>query len=775
MFYALKNLRSQITFEVERPWDVWQDYPNPAYIGAKDELEAWRAAAKTEHMFISPFRGQNSKARITEGKKNPELMNCPHEVCALIADYDAACTQVHIDNINAKPAQPDYMPHYICNTFRPGYKRLIWLFEKPILLGGTYTSAAAFMKKVASEIKADLWLPGFDDNCLKPHMYFAVGTNWTKISDAEPIPSHILYAWAAVADSTVNFTNEYLSPPPLEKVADLVAERFPGRWSGPFGIGSRGVRFWDPQADNPTAAVVMPEGMRCFTEPSGFVTWRDIFGSRAVDELQGEQFEELKNTIAFDGERKRYWYEYEGKWSSMDKGDFAEYLVACGMDNRKPKTGGLSRVASFMNTIRIKYNVKEALPFVYMPSGRIFYNGSYSLNTSSLKPMPPAPPLHGSKLTFAEAGQQSFPWIYAYMSTFFSPVRRRPRWVPNSVPDKDIQLMHFLAWHHRFYKSAYIQKPLQGQALIIGGPPSAGKGFLSNGIVGTSAGGFSDGSPYLLGEDQWTADVLEKGLMTVDDDHSGDDMRSHRTFTTRLKRLVANTQAIYNKKFGSAGRVTWKGRIIITCNLDPESLRVLPDLTQSNADKIMIFLAQARKQDEQLPDFHTLDEIMARELPHYLRWLLEWEVPQWLLAGDERFWVRSYHHPTLLEAASEQGTVVNVLEMLREIYEEFVKADDEDIFSRGVITGKTETGGKSYTWTGPVRQLYKMMRRMDISQVDKHNLQQIGNMMGVLSSRGFKVTKLAGQNWRIVFDEALLSNQINDSLLEEHEVGEAND
>lgn len=760
MFYALPNLRSQTTFEIEKPWEVWQNYPNPNHITVKEEIEKWRSAAKTEHAFISPVSALDTRVRIAQNTRKDELSNPPRLMHAFVADYDANCTDVHIANIQAKPACESYPPSYICDTFRPGYRRLIWLFDAPLLLGGSYRSAHNFIKKLASEIKADKWLPGFDEHSLQPHMYYAIGSNWKELENGMPIPHHILSAWAMVSDAEVQFTDDALSPPPIEQIAELVSDRFPGRWSGEFVLGARGIRFWDPQADNLTAAVVMSEGMRCFTGPSGFVTWREIFGARAIDEIHGHNQATLRDTTAFAADTRKYWYQHNDQWVSADKTDFAEYLVSKGVSGKKPKNSGLSDAQKFALNVRDNHRVDQALPFVYMKPGIIWYSGAWYLNTSQITVYDPAPPLIDSSLDFHAAGKKYFPWMEVYLSDFFAPVRQRPSWVPDSVADKDVQLMHFLAWHHRFYKYSYLQKPLQGHALLIAGHQSAGKGFFSNGFLGTSMGGFADGSSYLMGEDQWTADVLRVGLMTVDDDQSSVDERSHRGLTHRLKRLTANMQAAYNKKFGASGRVPWLGRPVITCNLDPASLRVIPDMTQSNADKIMLFLTQPRSQNNPLPDRHKLDAILAAELGNYLRWLIEWNVPKWLLSGDDRFWVRAYHHPTLLETASEQGSAVNVLEMLRETYDEFVDADEASVLDRGVICNRDEEGMKTYEWSGPVRRLYKMMKRMEVSHIDKLNFNQMGTMLGILSSRGFKIKKMAGQNWRITFDQSLLHNKI---------------
>lgn len=764
MFSAIKNLRSQDVFAVPKPWKVWQDYPTPERIKTKDQAKRWRSQVTTNHVFLSAYSGLNEHLRISQNSKRQEAANPPAQMVGFIADYDAACTDVQVANVSASPASPNNLPSFICDSFSPGQKRLIWLFEKPLLLGGNYSAARAFAQEFCKRVRVSLWLPGFDEKSLEPHMYFDIGTNWQPVEGGAPIPHHILSAWAVASDSKVAFTTESLSPPCLEKIAELVSSEYPGRWSGEFSLGARGVRFWDPQADNSTAAVVMEEGMRCFTGPSGFVTWREIFGAAAVDDLNSQVEGYLRDRVAFDDNSRKYFYEYDGQWLSADRRDFTDFLVSRGMDNRKPKKGGLSPAASFMELVRSKYRVDYALPFVYRKPGRITYNNRPYVNTSTVKVMPPAPALVDSEMSFHKAGEKSFPWLTAFLSDFFMPARGRPAWVPDSIPHKYVQLYHFLAWHYRFYRSAYLQDPLQGQAIFIGGPPSAGKGLFSNGFLGAASGGFSDASEYLLGEGQFTADAVNSGLMVVDDDHSGEDIKSHQAFTNRLKRLVANTQVRYNKKYGAAGNASWGGRVVVTFNLDFKSLRVLPDMSKSNADKIMLFLARERPKDSPLPDLIEAREILSRELPYYLRWLLDWKVPEWVLTGDNRFWVHPYHHPSLLESASNQGPVVNVLEMLRETYDELVENSDDDVLMRRGISAQLEDGKPIFKWSGPTRRLWKTMKLMDISHIDRLSFQQLGNVLGVLSDRGFRI-KQTGENWQIVFDESLLTSRITHDVI----------
>lgn len=756
MFYALRNLRDQVTFEIDKPWEQWGKFPVPKNIKERDTLVKWRMKPATKHAFISGIAGLDPRVRVTKPSgKHDELANPPQTMHAVIVDYDAACREADVRNVLENENPPsEYYPNFICDSFRPGHKRLVWLFDQPLTLTGHFGATLAFTKSLARHIGARHWLPGFDESSTNPGQYFSIGTNWVELSPL-PIPHHVLSHWASVAESSVTFASGAIAPPPIEKLAQLVEDRFPGRWPGSFDLGQRGPVFFMSDANNPTSAVVFPEGMRTFsTGTKGFYTWEEIFGSRTIDELRGETQGIWRDKVVWAQDTGKYWLQLDHKdeWRPLPKDGITDFLVCtAGMSSRPPKGGGGSQVTNFLNQVRINNAVEEALPFVFHPQGRMFYNGSWVLNTSRVRVLAPAPPLTGINEDFHEAGERRFPWLYKFLTGFFCPVRHRPKWVPEEIPLEEVQLWHFLAWVYRFYVPALAQKPLPGQAVVVGGIPGRGKGLLSNGILGRLMGGHSESARFFVNDEQWTSEILKCPIMTIDDDTTADDVKSHRVYTTKLKRMVANAQATYNKKYGSAGRVQWLGRVIITCNLDPDSLRILPDMNQGNADKIMLFQAGEGKP---LEDMNQINEILDRELPHFARWLCEWRVPSWLLAGDERFWVRPYHHVSLLEAATEQGSAINMLEMLREVYDLLCDSSDEAVIGNKIVP----LGDKRYEWRGPVRQLYRLMRTMEVAHVDRMNMQQIGTLLGVLASRGFNINRVVGSgtDWTIVFDRDLL-------------------
>jgi hypothetical protein len=85
-------------------------------------------------------------------------------------------------------------------------------------------------------------------------------------------------------------------------------------------------------------------------------------------------------------------------------------------------------------------------------------------------------------------------------------------------------------------------------------------------------------------------------------------------------------------------KLPWMGRLIVTMNDDPESLRMVLDLGVSNLDKLMLLRA------ERTFDSFSDDEYVANELPHLCAYLRDhWKAIR--PTEGIRFGVKPYHHP----------------------------------------------------------------------------------------------------------------------------------
>lgn len=154
--------------------------------------------------------------------------------------------------------------------------------------------------------------------------------------------------------------------------------------------------------------------------------------------------------------------------------------------------------------------------------------------------------------------------------------------------------------------------------------------------------------------------------MTVDDElPSSSSTLKHTRYSAMLKKIVANGEHNFNRKFRDAGKITWLGRVVITCNLDSESIRLLPNMEMSDAEKVSLFRCnQAPVFPFEFPSRPEIIKILDSELPYFCRWLMQWKLPP-EYQGRSRFGVVHYHDPLLLDTSLHAGDSFSFMEVLQ--------------------------------------------------------------------------------------------------------------
>ena len=117
--------------------------------------------------------------------------------------------------------------------------------------------------------------------------------------------------------------------------------------------------------------------------------------------------------------------------------------------------------------------------------------------------------------------------------------------------------------------------------------------------------------------------------------------------------------------------------------MDANSLSVIPALDSSNKDKLMA-LRISKKATSKFPANSELEKTIHEELPHFARWLIDWEVPK-EIQGASRFGVASYIDKTIASAAYDNSSRSTVAELV----EFFVKRAREYFTNpiwRGTLT-----------------------------------------------------------------------------------------
>jgi hypothetical protein len=677
---TIQNLQSQdVSFD--HPWAFEPKVPT---FKNKKAYKEWLSQENTEHMLYSGFTGLIASLRIHKDA------NAIHSMQALVADYDAEISLADIESMLARCEAT--APNWVHKT-PSGGARLVWLIERPVLVASMPILNKA-LKMAAKQLDLKGLLPGFDfqNAFLNPSIYYDVGKDWMNVEGSECLKASLVEGWMLKSSENAEWRGEMI---PLDVVEKKVHEMFPNRWTGPFSEGSRSCRFWDPMADNPSSAIVRPTGMQCFTGPSGFVPWSKIFGSKFVDQYTVERLGDIVDGIWYDG--ASYWYESaDGKWESRSEREMSRWLkVEKGLSGEKEKNATFSEVDHALYTIDQHKRVIGAAPFVYLSAGMIEFMGKRVLNTARVKPLPPAPPV--------DDWAHGFPWIASFLEKFFS---------------CEDQLMHFLSWLKRFYVSALEGTPKQGQALFIAGEPGQGKTLLSNRIISGLVGGHQDAARFLLGASSFNKELFHHGLWTVDDATPGDNAADHKKFSSLLKKVTANTTFEYHAKFQDSVMVEWTGRVIITGNLDAESLRILPDLDTSILDKIMLF--KAATIDKKFPDRHELQSTINRELPYLGAWLTEYQIAEEYSGETQRYGVKSYHHPELRHAAGESTDAA----VLDEILDSFLD--------------QRKKSGEPIPWSGTATQLMQDIFVDDILKgiVGRNSARWFGINLGKLEAQG---------------------------------------
>jgi hypothetical protein len=606
-------------------------YPHPGYTTRdKRRFRAWCADNSTDHLFFNLTEGLNPHLRVS--KQNP-----PQFLHGIVADYDANLGDTALADAISR-ANGKVQPAFGSRTFSGG-ARLVWLFAVPMPIHGSGILKRA-LNKARSALGINALLPGLDENAFfDVCQYYECGTGWHCLGGAS-VGADQTWHWIEAGSRQKDFRKSGAVIPLTEVEKELQA-RFPGRWGAPFTEGTRGVRFWDPDADA-LSVIVRDNGCQCFTGDKPFMSWADIFGRDFVERHEQRKIGGAIEDIYFDG--RHYWRRLpDMSWQAMNSTIVARHLrVEFGLDP-DPYGQPASELDRVIHEIEQRKAVAGAMPFVHHRDTLIRINRKIYLNTSTTSCLEPV----GES---QEWGSQ-FPFIADYLERLLDPE----------------PLAIFLSWLHRFYASAHNGRLLKGQAVFLAGPVAVGKTLLSERLVAPLVGGKQEATDFLLGGSNFNKELFEYALWTIDDDPVSGDPKAHLRFSNLVKKVAANHTFNYHAKFRDQLTVPWNGRILVTCNDDPESIRILPDLDVSIKDKLILLKAAAKAQRDFPPN---VADIIAGELPYFARWLLDFEIPCECL-GNARFGVRSYIDADLEETA-RQSSVTNsfaeILDLWRDNY-----------------------------------------------------------------------------------------------------------
>lgn len=723
---------------------------------------------KAEHCLFSMVKGVIPGVIVTSGSKGD---NPAAEVYGFVGDYDATVGTNVIETLMANPPG-QYLPTRWSLTQGNNF-RLIWEFEEPIRVDGS-EHAAKFLEEVGKRISAVKWGAVFDkEACCNCAQHFDVGRKWGEFSPNR-IPKDLLMLWDFEVYRKLYARTKTTYEIPMEAVIEEAKKQFPGRIDFTFSEGARCYRFWDQQSDNRDGCVITRDGVRVFVpHDKPFMSWADILGMKFVDRYSASKVSPVVQAVWYNncgGEFVR-WKDNEKRYVTRDATTMRRDLTAeAGLHQDKKKGDLLSEVDVALHDITTRREVDYAAPIIFFPHGpRTIDGGTKILNTSVVRVLAPTPDIYipneddwvwSNPLAYAK-----FPFIHGLISTLFEldPARAAARLANGFESDpmreeENIQLQVFLSWLSSFYVSSGNLTPTQGQCLVVAGPSGIGKSFLFTHVVGPLMGGFADADSYYVNGDKFTGTLINTPIHLIDDKICDLDMKSRTGFTTRLKVVVATARLRYEEKYRNAvPSVPWLGRVVIACNMDARSLSILPDLEQSNADKItMLRFGQTKFAFRSQPENR---EIVKAELPYFARFLFQYKRDPRLF--DRRMGVKAFQHPDMRVAAAENGYTNVVIDALRQTV--------DSLCSEDVKAGKVKSGAEFVGLKGSARYLYD--RIADVSQSAARDIggaRQLASQLAQMEQRGYKIvrTKARGSWFYEIpydFDEVKQSNSVRDA------------
>jgi len=648
----IQNLRAQETKQIPNP----ESCSPLQKFATKTDYRAFCTDSTTQHYFITLNEGLRAGMRISND--NP-IYKC----AGFIADYDAPADWTTLDADLRTRSKGGPLPVWITET-QSGYVRLIWEFETPVCLDElAYTG---FIAGIAKLVKAKSLLAGFDEASLSSSQCFEVGKNWRRFG--QPIPE----------SDTISILFKSAKPPaaeidiPFDMVKDEVLKRFSHRLKD-FGIGDRVPLFWIEDGIDRIGGQVFDTGIVCYSERAGksFCNWSDILGGSFVKQYEDRQISAAVKDFYFDG--KSYWGMCtDGINRTYNRDNLVLRLKQLGFSTKTPKGKAISPLETAMLYINENNRIDSAGPFLFRSERLFNFDGRVVLNTSRPTSVNPA----------STGDISHWPFLHEFFNELFEPVAGAK------------QLDYFFAWMQRAYKACNERRKLSGQAMILVGDTGKGKTLLGRQILAPAFGGRAEAAAFLLGQSNFNKQLAEAPLWVIDDLVAGVNFNGHRIFTEMIKRAVANPEMEYQAKFQDASMIEWCGRVYITTNEDANSLSVIPTKDSSNADKL-IALRLNPENKLQFPPNSELEELIAKELPYFLRWLLDWQPPASVMGGS-RFGVKHYFHPIIENAARDNSARQQVLELL-------------DLFAKSYREYDTS---KQEVWTGTLAQLTSIMREL---------------------------------------------------------------
>ena len=344
----------------------------------------------------------------------------------------------------------------------------------------------------------------------------------------------------------------------------------------------------------------------------------------------------------YDSGRKEFLLQNgSGSWLAHADASFKRNLRSLGFSNSCSPGMPVSQIEAFMVEVQNYRDVAFAGPLAGKSPGIVEENGFRILVT------------HGPRLPAPAPGE--WPVIHSILNGVLG--------TDPTHGARQIASIH--GWLKIAFQALASGKLQPGQALALAGPVGCGKSLIQTLITEILGGRSAKAYRYLAGQTQFNAEFFGAEHLMLEDENSSTDIRARRALAAQIKGIAVNTVHSCHQKGRTAINIRPFWRLSISMNDQPERLMVLPPLDDDIADKIILLRCthpQAPFPTETPEARERFWKTIQSEVPGYLDFLAGWEIPTNL--RDNRFGIRHFHHPDLVEAITDLDPEIRLLELI---------------------------------------------------------------------------------------------------------------
>jgi hypothetical protein len=347
--------------------------------------------------------------------------------------------------------------------------------------------------------------------------------------------------------------------------------------------------------------------------------------------------------IYFDARDCSYWYRFNGHYCALKKGDLKLHLQREGYsDFPSSKIPGLS----IMDVPFYEAQTLRMVHFTGPLSGhRVGPFRDYSGKTCLIT-------------------DEANPKLYEPTPKKSKDPERLLKFFQELLPGDQF---YFFMWWLKVGRESQLKGDFRpGQCVVFAGDTGCGKSLAQNITTEFFGGRVADPFRYMTGVTVFNSELCAAEHWQMSDPPSTTDMRTRLKFGDYLKEATVNRDfSPHGKGKNALCLMPVFHRITMSVNLEPECLSVVPPIVEgSTADKIFLFKCERAEVGndrekiwswvkEEIPLLWAFIDKMKLELPPEQR--------------DDRFTVKSWHHPELLEALSAMSAEIRLLQIVDQV------------------------------------------------------------------------------------------------------------